>query len=409
MTTDLRVLRPAEWGAWYTKLEDAFGGITEAPEKRQLWHDLTETERSLAVWDGAECVGTATAFSFQLAVPGGAAVPTAGVSFVSVQPTHRRRGVLRSMMRRQLDDVRAAGEPLAALTASEPDIYGRFGYGFATQSLYASIDLTQVRLSVPDGTDALSLRLAAPESVLDICEAIYAERAIQRPGGLARRPGWERLALLDPPADRAGTSPLKCVLVQENGQPVGYARYAIKLEWQLTGAQGSVHLRDIEALHPRAYAALWRFLSEIDLTSTLVLRNRPVDDPLLHLVSDIRRCSVRITDRMYVRLVEVGAALAARTYAAPVELVFEVTDPFCPWNEGRWRLSGDRAGATCARTTDAADLALSVRELSSAYLGGVSLAVLGQAGRVQELRKGALSEAAVAFGHELAPWLPHNF
>jgi len=141
-----------------------------------------------------------------------------------------------------------------------------------------------------------------------------------------------------------------------------------------------------------------------------VARGRPVDDTWQYLVSDTRRCRPRLRDSLYLRPVEVGAALEARTYAAPVDVVLDVEDAFCPWNTGRWRLSGDTKGAACERTTDAADLALSVRELGSAYLGGVSLAALGAAGRVRELRAGALTEASVAFGAAgPAPWLPHGF
>ncbi|MBQ0849047.1 GNAT family N-acetyltransferase [Streptomyces sp. BH-SS-21] len=411
MTTDLRALTPADWDAWYGKLELAFGGVAESAEERALWNDLTEYDRSLGVWDGDECVGTAGAFSFRLTVPGGASVPTAGVTMVSVASTHRRRGVLTSMMRRQLDDVRSWGEPLAALTASEPAIYGRFGYGIATQQLRAEIDTDRVRLSVPDGTDDVRLRLVKPdaEGVPEACEAVYAQQVAVRPGMLARRPGWERLMLLDPESDRKGSSPLQCVLARRGDEVVGYARYFNKPDWDAAGPKGTIELRDLEALDPAAYAALWQHLFGIDLTSKVKLWNRPLDDAWQHLVSDSRRCDLAPRDSLHVRLVEVGAALEARTYQAPVDVVFEVEDAFCSWNEGRWRLSGDAKGASCARTTDPADLALSVRDLGAAYLGGVSLASLAAAGRVRESRRGALAEASLGFASVVAPWLPHGF
>lgn len=114
-------------------------------------------------------------------------------------------------------------------------------------------------------------------------------------------------------------------------------------------------------------------------------------------------------DALHVRLVDVGAALEARTYQTPVDVVFEVEDSFCPWNEGRWRLTGDAKGASCVRTEDSPDLALSVRELGVVYLGGVSLASLAAGGLVRELRQGALAEASSAFASTVAPWLPHGF
>ncbi|WP_329368363.1 GNAT family N-acetyltransferase [Streptomyces sp. NBC_01483] len=426
MTTDLRVLRQPEWDTWYDSLVRAFGGGPESSEEREVWNALTEYDRFLGIWDGDQCVGTSGAFSFRVTVPGGTSVPAAGITMVTVAATHRRRGLLRSMMRRQLDDIRSWGEPLAVLTASEPVIYGRFGYGIATHQYNVEIDTTRVRLSVPPGTDDVRLRYAAPADVLDACEAVYARLVPGRPGRLARRPGWERVALLDPEGDRDGASPLQCVIAEriagreapsiEGGggrragdEVVGYARYRIKRGGDHRGAAFTVVLEELEALDPATHAALWRFLFEIDLTSTLVARGRPVDEAWQYMVSDIRRCAVRMRDALHVRLVDVGAALEARTYQAPVDVVFEVEDAFCPWNEGRWRLTGDTKGAICVRTSDAADLALSVRELGAAYLGGVSLASLAAAGRVRESRQGALAEASVGFSSAVAPWLPHGF
>ena len=409
MGTDLRVLAKDEWDEGYDSLLRAFGGVPESAEERGLWRDLTETERSIGVWDGDSCVGTASAFSFRLTVPGGAAVPAAGVTMVGVAATHRRRGLLTAMMRRQLDDVRSWGESLAVLTASEPVIYGRFGYGVGTYNVNAEIDTTRVRLDVPPGTDDVRLRYANPAEVLDACEAVYAQLAARRPGMLVRAPGWERLGVLDPEGERDGASPLQCVLAERQGKVVGYTRFRVKADWEPAGAKGTVVVQDAEALDPSAHAALWRFLFDIDLTSKIDARRRPLDEPWQYLVSDIRRCSLVVRDSLHVRLVDVGAALEARTYQAPVDVVLDVEDAFCPWNAGRWRLTGDPKGAVCRRTEDPADLALSVRELGSAYLGGVSLDALAAAGRVRVVRQGALAEASLAFGSAVAPWLPHGF
>jgi predicted acetyltransferase len=415
MTTELRALRKEDWNVWYDNLLRAFGGAPEPPEERELWRTLTGFDRSIGAWDGDQCVGSAGAFDFRLTVPGGAVVPAAGVTMVGVSATHRRRGVLTSMMRRQLDDIRSWGESLAVLTASEPAIYGRFGYGLATHRLSADIDTTRVRLSVPPGTDDVRLRYADPAEVLDACEAVYARRVPERPGMLARRPGWERLDLLDTDRHRDGASPLQCVVAERVGdgggtEVVGYTRFRIKSDWGPGGAEGVVRMSALEAVDPAAHAALWRFLFDIDLTGSVVAHRLPVDEPALHLVSDIRRCALQVKDDLYLRLVDVGAALRERTYQAPLDVVFEVDDAFCPWNEGRWRLTGDPKGATCERTADAADLSLSVRELGSAYLGGVSLSSLAAAGRVRELRQGALAEASTGFlASGPVPWLPHGF
>ncbi|MGV2916215.1 GNAT family N-acetyltransferase, partial [Streptomyces alfalfae] len=331
MTTDLRSLAKDEWDTWYRMLDVAFGGVPESPDEQELWRALTECERSIGVWDGEACVGSAGAFSFRLCVPGGALVDAAGVTMVGVAATHRRRGILTSMMRRQLDDVRALGEPLAVLTASEPAIYGRFGYGTATQQMKAEIDTSRVRLSTPAGTDDVALRYARPADVHEACEELYARVVAGRPGMLARQPGWERLGLLDPKENREGASPLQCVVAERSGELAGYVRFSVKPEWDWKGPKGAVQVRDIEALDPAAYAALWRFLFGIDLTSSVLAANRPVDDPLLQLVSDVRRCDVSVRDSLHVRLVDVGAALAARAYQMPLDVVLDVDDAFCPW------------------------------------------------------------------------------
>ncbi|WNI31923.1 GNAT family N-acetyltransferase [Streptomyces sp. ITFR-6] len=410
MTTELRVLRPSEWNEWFESLELAFGGVAEPPEERELYESLTEHERSLGVWDGPDVVATSGAFSFRLAVPGGALVPAAGVTMVSVAATHRRRGLLTSMMRRQLDDVRALGEPLAVLTASEPAIYGRYGYGAATRRMSLTIDTDRVRLNVPEGTDGVRLRHAKKDEAVGACESVYARLVPGRPGTPAHAPGWERKSLVDPASSREGGSALQCVLAERDGEVVGYTTYHIKPDWDTAGPKGRIVVSDLAALDPAGYAALWRFLFGIDLTSTVEARNRPVDDAVLHLVSDVRRCGIQVRDSLHVRLVNVGAALEARSYRSPVDVVFEVEDAFCPWNAGRWRLTADaKGGASCKRTEEAADLALSVRELGTAYLGGESLGALALAGRVREVRAGALAEASSAFLSDVAPWLPRGF
>ncbi|TXS35877.1 GNAT family N-acetyltransferase [Streptomyces sp. OR43] len=410
MTTELRVLQPSEWNKWFSSLELAFGGSEEPAEQREQYRSVTEYERSIGIWDGDDVVATTGAFTFRLAVPGGALVPAAGVTMVSVASTHRRRGLLTSMMRRQLDDVRALGEPIAVLTASEPEIYGRFGYGAATRQMSLAIDTDRVRLSVPEGTDEVRLRYAREDEAVDACESVYARLVPGRPGTPAHGPGWERKSLIDPESSRAGGSALQCLLAERDGELVGYTNYHIKPDWDNAGPKGRIVVSDLAALDPAAYAALWRFLFAIDLTSTVEARNRPTDDAVLHLVSDVRRCDIRQRDSLHLRLVDVGAALEARTYRGPLDVVFEVEDAFCPWNAGRWRLTADaKGGASCKRTEDAADLALSVRELGTAYLGGESLGSLALAGRVRELRAGAVAEASSAFLSDVAPWLPRGF
>ncbi|MCK1795840.1 GNAT family N-acetyltransferase [Streptomyces sp. XM4193] len=407
MTPELRLLKPVEWSSWHRTLARAFA--TSESEGIDLWRPVTEFDRALCAWDGPDLVGTSNSYSLRTTVPGGASVPTGGLSMVSVAPTHRRRGLLRDMLRWQLDDTRRRGEPLAALTASEPGIYGRFGYGLASHWLTVSVDTGRVRVAVPPEAAGLRLRLVDPTEALAECEAVYARALPTRPGRLERSEEWARIQLHDPPGERAGGTELQCVLAERDGRTVGYARYSVQGHWVHSNAEGRVRVRELEADDAATGAALWQHLAGIDLTSEVTADKRPPDDPVAHLVSDVRRARLRLRDSLFVRPVELGPALAARTYQLPLDTVLQVTDDFCPWNTGRWRLSGDSAGAVCERTEDAAELSLSVVELGAAYLGGTSLRSLADAGRVQELRAGALDPVSVAFGAARAPFLPHGF
>lgn len=410
MTIDLRVLAAEDWDEFALRLGRAFGGALDDPDEMAMWRDFLPFERTVTARADGGIVGTAGAFDFRMALPGGSLLDVAGVTMVSVQPTHRRRGVLTAMMRRQLDDFRERGLAAAVLTASEPSIYGRFGYGSATRQMHGEIDTTRVSVAVPQGAERVRMRLVTPAEGAAACEAVYARVAPGRPGMLARQPGWERLPLMDPPGERGGFGPRLCVLAEVDGEVRGYARYSVKAGGTTYGVPDStVKLKDVEALDPVTYAALWRYLTDIDLVARLVFHNRPADDPVQQIVSDIRRCNFGWRDGLHVRLVDLPAALEARAYAAPVDVVLDVEDAFCPWNAGRWRLSGDAKGAGCERTSEPADLALTVRELGAAYLGGHGLRALAGAGLVAELRPGALAEASAAFRSDLEPWLPHGF
>ncbi|WP_037906854.1 GNAT family N-acetyltransferase [Actinacidiphila yeochonensis] len=421
MAIEFRELGPEYWDLFYSRLERAFSSPPDSVEERAQWRRVAEFDRITAGWDEGSLVATSGAFSFRMTVPGGSPLPVAGVTMVSVQSTHRRRGVLTAMMRRQLDDIRRRGESVAVLTASEPAIYGRFGYGVASRQLRGAVDTTRVRFAAPEGVDELRMRLVDAAGAVEACEAVYAGLVPRRPGMLARQPGWETQPLL-PPTTPAASGGLLCVLAESGGELRGYARYWITPHWSAAGPESVVQVRDVEALDPVAYAALWRYLASIDLTAEVAFGNRPVDDPLLHLVSDVRRCGLNPRDGFHLRLVDVGAALQARSYTTPLDVVLDIDDPFCPWNTGRWRLSADGGssggadgsgtdggGAVCERTTDPADLALGVRELGAAYLGDTSLHSLAGAALVRELRPGALAATARAFHSDQAPWLPHGF
>ena len=164
-------------------------------------------------------------------------------------------------------------------------------------------------------------------------------------------------------------------------------------------------VREVHADDAAAYGALWRLLLNIDLTSRTVTPALPADDPLFSMLEAPRAALQAGRDALHLRLVDLDRALAARTYSTRIDVVLDVRDEFCPWNAGRWRLSGDEKGATCTRTDSAAELSIDVRDLGAAYLGGRTLVALGKAGQVTEHRSGAVVAASRAFAGDLQPWL----
>lgn len=363
--------------------------------------------RGVGVFDGDEVAGVGTLARMEMAVPGGM-LPLAAVLFIGVSPVYRRRGVMSTIIRHQLRTLHETGaEPLAGLTASESAIYGRFGYGVATYRSAFTIGRERSALRPVAGIDDVRLRLVPTADSVEVCEAVLARYVARRAGVLVRPDNWARAFAADPEQWREGRSVLRTVVAERGGEAVGFARYQTKHEHSPSGLPASVtDVGEIYADDAAALAAVIRYLVSIDLAATTKIVNQAVDSPIVHLLADFRAAGAGVKDGLYLRLVDVDRALAGRTYSAPVSVVLEVADAFCPWNAGRWQLTGDEKSSRCVRTEAAADLALDVRDLAAAYLGGSTLAALAQAGLVTELRPGALTDASRAFATDLAPHLP---
>lgn len=361
-----------------------------------------EPERTHVVDDAGTLVGTGGVQTRELTVPGGV-IPAAHVTAVAVAATHRRRGLLTSIMNAQLRAVRARGtEPIAVLWASEGAIYGRFGYGLASWHVRYGVDVRET--GVPgDLEPGARLRPAVPrESITELAEVF--ERIRPHRPGLSSRSAvvWEYLTA-DRPAARHGMAAERAVLYERDGRVDGYARFRTKNSWGDNGPAGEVAVTEVVAATPGAAAALWRFLFSIDLARTVRYRFGAVDDPLQHLVTNPMGLGASLGPALWVRIVDVPGALAARRYAAPVDAVLEVSDSLLPENDGRWHLSGDVSSASCEATNAEPDVSLDVRELGSEYLGGVALTTLAASGRVQERTPGALARLSTAFGWNRAP------
>jgi predicted acetyltransferase len=416
----VRSIGVAEFPAFYAVAEHAFNSTAPSEPARQ--HELAtfEADRSLAAFDQASMVATASVYSFTMAVPG-ALADVAGVTAVAVLPSHRRRGILSGLMLRQLTDLKKSGEAVAALFASESAIYGRYGYGAASAQLRFTIRRGEAQLTRPQPAwsgpgsptaGGLRLRIADAQPPKAELAAVYQTVLPSRPGMWARDERWWESLLADPEHARRGASPVRCVIAEDDTGPRGYALYSVQPDWGDDGIPaGVLNIRELLASDPEAVASIWGDLLTRDLVGEVQARMRPVDDPLLQLLADRRRARAQLSDGLWVRLVDVARALSQRRYACPVDLVIEVIDDILPGNAGRWRLqaSGPASPARCERTTATADVALPVQALGATYLGGTRLGTFAAAGLAAERRSGALAGLSTALSWDPAPWCPTIF
>jgi predicted acetyltransferase len=360
-------------------------------------------ERFYAAYEDGLPVGTAADFDFRLTIPGGE-LPAGGVTWVGVLPSHRRRGILTQLMRRELDDIHERGEPLAILWASEAAIYGRFGYGIAAPTAQMNADHSRFALRDDPGPQGRT-RIVPLEDALEPCRHVYDTVCPTIPGFTARDDEvWTTFRLADPEEWRRGASPKYAAVVEIDGAPAAYALYRIKPGWEHGFSQSEVRLVETLAAGPTAERELWRFIFGIDLITRVEGRLDPAS-PLFLMVVDPRSLHLRVSEGLWLRLVDVGAALAARSYASDDEIVLDLRDEFCPWNAGRWRVG--RSGVE--RTDADADLALDVADLASVYLGAFTFSRLAAAERVREVQDGALVRADALFRTSRPPYCPEDF
>jgi predicted acetyltransferase len=361
-------------------------------------------DRMHAAFEGTEIVGGAGAFPFELSTPGGS-VRTAGVTVVGTYPTHRRRGVLRALMRAQIDDVHERDEPLAALWASAETIYGRFGYGIAGFCGSVDVATEHTGFAAPDRREG-RLRLVEQGEALQLFPRVWEAVRRRTPGMIRRSRAWWETRILRDRGGEGGAGPKRLVVYERAGRPEGYAIYRHRQELQDDGVSiGEIKILEAIAHDGVPTEEVWRYLLSIDWTSRFTARLLPPDHALFFLLATPRRLRYRMSDGLWVRLVDVGAALSARRYASDGAVVVDVADPFCPWNEGRWRV----ADGAAKRTRAAAQLRCDVTALGSVYLGGVTFSQLVRAGRVEELRRGAATRADAMFAAERHPWCPEIF
>jgi predicted acetyltransferase len=379
-------------------------GLVGSPELRESLMRQPEFDFRLGAWEGDSIVGGVAAFSFDVTVPGGVPMPATGLTMVGVHPTHRRRGVLTELVRAHLDAARERGQLASLLWATEGQIYGRYGYGVASLQCDMRIDRDRVHFA-EDVEPIGRIRLVDPRDALDPLRAIWEVVRKQRPGMLSRsREWWDQRRVNDQPFIK-GQPLLQRAILEIDGQLAGYALYRQHGNWDDGVVAGELEVIEAFATTPVATRELWRFLFGIDLVRWIRHSLAPVDHPLVLLVAEPARLRMRAKDGLWLRLVDVEAALAKRRYQEGGGVVLDVHDTFCPWNEGRYRVTHEGA-----RKTDyEPDLRISACDLGSVYLGGFTFAALHQAGRVEELRSGGVERADQLFRVDLEPWCPEVF
>jgi predicted acetyltransferase len=390
------------------ELRKAMKAVEAAFGEEQKEEDLDRHQKAMprdrffVAYDGTVPVGTTASLPFELTVPG-SELATGGVTWVGVLPSHRRRGILTQMMKHQLDDLHERGEPLAILWASEAAIYGRFGYGISAPTVQLDADRSRFSLRDDPGPRG-AVRLIDREEAGKVLPPIYDAVRRQVPGFTSRNALlWDLYRLADPEHWRRGGGPKFYAVLEFDGEPVGYAIYRIKLDWQDGFAKSQVRVLETCATSAAAERELWRFLFGIDLVVRIQGRHDP-GSPLFLMVVDPRSLMLRVTEGLWLRLVDLGAALTGRTYATDDSVVMEVRDELCPWNAGRWRIGND-----VARTDDDAELELDIADLASAYLGAFDFNQLAEAQRVCELKPGTLQRASDLFRTARPPYCPEDF
>lgn len=407
MSTEVRTIDSSELTGWIACKNLGFLSSREQPEEvADYYLSEVDLERTWGAFDGDRVVGTLRSFATTLTVPGPAPIGVSALTNVTVAPTHHRRGLLTQMITGDLTASLQRGEPVSILIASEYPIYSRFGYGPAVDSATYTIDADTARFSEPsERAGEGTIELVDFETMRKEGPGLYEAFHAAQPGSIGRGERWwdrrlgqERVPGDEPPKGYCG------LYHSASGATEGYVRYGAEPHWDAMTPRGSLDVYDLVALTRDAYRGLWRFCCEVDLVTTVRAVDRSVEEPLFWMLSDARvmRQTMRF-DFVWARLLDVAVALGSRRYPLEGKLVLEVSDPL-GFASGRYVLEGGPDGASCSRTSQTADLALSAEALGSAYLGGPSLRLIASGGKVDELTEGALDSADKMFRSATAPW-----
>ena len=357
-------------------------------------HRLVFTpDRSIMAFDGKNMVGNALSYEMDMYIPGGIS-KIAAVASVSVQATHRRKGINKSIMKYQLEDIHSRQEPLAVLQASESIIYGRYGYGMASFESNLEIEKTRSAYAIDHASEGQPYFIEESEA-REIFPQIYAKAIENRVGMVRRRENWWEFRFREPGL-KGGDPKSWFVKYQKNGEADGYLRYTIN--------DAELNIIELIASSHEAYSSLWRLCLDMDLVDIIKAEHRPADEELKWMLADPRRLVEHSSDRYWVRLVDVKKALSQRSYSVDGSLTLEVKDSFLPWNQEVVELRSESGESSCATSNKNPDIVLSAGDLGAVYLGGINFSTLLASGRIEEMTKGSVSKANLMFSTKRKPW-----
>jgi predicted acetyltransferase len=404
---ELRTLKAEELVEWVEVMHIAFHSNWSAQEEAAHRLDvyLQNLDRSYAMFEQqpgtrGRVVGTYESFTTDLSLPGGNCVKANGISSISVLPTHHRRGLLTRMITHDLHAARERGEVASVLIAAEYPIYGRFGFGPATQRAAYELNLSRTQFT---RNSSGSVTLKQPREIRGPARQIFERFRQQHPGQIGRLEGtWDGRLDLVPRPWRDDKSILRCALYSNPaGEEEGYLLY--RVDWD--NHASTLHVEDLITLTDDAYIGLWRFAGELDLLNEISAPMRRVDEPLPFLLTDPRKALRQVSreDFLWVRMMDVPAFLEARRYAADGKIVLQVHDPL-DIAHGTFALEGGPDGATCQQTTTSPDITLTMRALGAMSLGGVAGSTLRINGEVEEHTRNSLTTLERMFQWARAPW-----
>jgi predicted acetyltransferase len=408
MGIEIRTVRPDELRGYADTISGAFLDRPDVDRMVEQFQDEIEFERTWAAFDGDLVCGSFLSTSTELTVPGGARLPGAAVEAVTVRPTHRRRGILTGMAATAHAAMRDAGDAVGLLYASEYPIYGRFGYGAACRAATWTLDASATGFhGAPGGRVEL---VAADPAAGDVMRSVYETWRVRRPGEILREQSYWSYAIGERQvAWGERWNGFIAVHRDEHAQIDGYARYRTTMKWEQRQSRSEAKVDDLHALNDTAYDALWRFLADIDLVTTVSAERRSPTERLPWLLTNQRAAVLSdVGDGMWVRLLDVPRALAARTYGTAGSLVIEVVDPELA-SPIRVVLDASPDGADCRATDRSPDVTLPITALGAAYLGGVPLGWATIATGVDEHRPGVLRSLETMLRTTDEPWCSTGF